>query len=155
MATTPNKIPAPGGEVVLATEGDQKLYDRFHFSSARHAGDTLYISGVIAGRMKGEGNDVTAFKEQVRRAFGQIRTTLQAAGADFADVVMINTFHVFNSPNFAGTTGEQFAAFGAVKDEFMPPPHPAWTAVGTTGLLSDTGIVEIQMIAHVPVRKQT
>jgi enamine deaminase RidA (YjgF/YER057c/UK114 family) len=31
----------------------------------------------------------------------------------------------------------------------MPPPHPAWTAVGTTGLALDTGVVEIQAIAHV------
>jgi hypothetical protein len=30
----------------------------------------------------------------------------------------------------------------------MKPPYPAWTAVGTTGLLSDGGIVEIQLIAH-------
>jgi hypothetical protein len=37
-----------------------------------------------------------------------------------------------------------------VKDEFMPAPHPAWTAVGTTGLLLETGVVEIQMIAHLP-----
>lgn len=29
-------------------------------------------------------------------------------------------------------------------------PYPAWTAVGTTGLLSDGGIVEIQLIARVP-----
>jgi enamine deaminase RidA (YjgF/YER057c/UK114 family) len=152
MAETAKKVPAPGGEVVLATAADQKLYDRLHFASARRAGDALYISGVIVGRMKDEGNDVAAFKDQVRRAFRRIETTLTAAGAGFADVTMINSFHVFTSPNFAGTRDEQFMAFAAVKDEFMPAPHPAWTAVGTTGLLSDGGIVEVQMIAHVPAR---
>jgi hypothetical protein len=29
----------------------------------------------------------------------------------------------------------------------MHGPKPAWTAVGTTGLLADAGIVEVQMIA--------
>jgi enamine deaminase RidA (YjgF/YER057c/UK114 family) len=40
-----------------------------------------------------------------------------------------------------------------VKDEFMPAPHPAWTAVGTTGLLAEDGVVEIQMIAYAPRRR--
>ena len=146
------RIPASGGEVVLGAESDRKYYDALHFASARRAGEVLYISGVIVGRMKDEGSDVAAFKEQVRRTFRRIETTLKAAGAGFADVTMINSFHVFNSPNFTGTRDEQFAAFGAVKDEFMAAPYPAWTAVGTTGLLTDTGIVEVQMIAHVPAR---
>ena len=32
----------------------------------------------------------------------------------------------------------------------MDPPWPAWTAVGTTGLLGSGGIVEIQLIVHAP-----
>lgn len=152
MATTVARIPASGGEVVLGTESDRKYYDSLHFASARRAGDVLYISGVIVGRMKDEGNDVAAFKDQVRRTFRRIETTLKAAGATFGDVTMINSFHVFSSPNFSGTRDEQFAAFGAVKDEFMSAPYPAWTAVGTTGLLTDSGIVEVQMIAHVAAR---
>jgi enamine deaminase RidA (YjgF/YER057c/UK114 family) len=141
-------IPAAGGEVVLASEADKKAYDRMHFAAARRSGEVLYISGVIIGPTAGEGNDIAAFKDQARRAFGRIEATLKAAGASFADVAMINSFHVLDTPHFAGTRLEQFQALSAVKDEFMPPPHPAWTAVGTTGLLSDTGVVEIQMIAH-------
>ena len=101
-----------------------------------------------AGPLGNEGRDAEAFKAQVRRAFTQIQRSLQSAGATFADVVMINTFHVWDGPGFKGTRDEQFAAFAKAKDEFMPPPHPAWTAVGTTGLLADDGVVEIQMIAY-------
>jgi enamine deaminase RidA (YjgF/YER057c/UK114 family) len=32
--------------------------------------------------------------------------------------------------------------------------HPAWTAVGTTGLLATDGVVEIQMIAYAPRKKR-
>jgi enamine deaminase RidA (YjgF/YER057c/UK114 family) len=150
MAGQPVRIPASGGEVILATESDQKTYERMHFAAARRAGDTIYISGVIVGRAPGEGNDVAAFKDQVRRAFRRIGETLAASGVGFADVTMINSFHVFDTPHFAGSIQDHFAALAAVKDEFMPAPHPAWTAVGTTALLSETGIVEIQMIAHAP-----
>jgi hypothetical protein len=42
----------------------------------------------------------------------------------------------------------QFTAFREVKAEFMPAPHPAWTAVGTSGLIRELEIVEVQMIAY-------
>jgi hypothetical protein len=38
--------------------------------------------------------------------------------------------------------------------EFIKPPYPACTAVGTTGLLSDGGIVEVQLIARAPDARQ-
>jgi enamine deaminase RidA (YjgF/YER057c/UK114 family) len=63
---------------------------------------------------------------------------------------MINSFHVWESPHFAGGQDEHFRIVSEVKSEFMAAPHPAWTAVGTTGLLASTGLVEIQVIAHVP-----
>ncbi len=61
---------------------------------------------------------------------------------------MLNTFHIWQGPNFEGDRATQFEAFSAVKDEFMKAPYPAWTAVGTTALIPDTGIVEIQVIVH-------
>lgn len=148
--TYPRTIPSPGGAVVIHSADGQWSYDQIHYAPARRAGDNLYISGVIAGPRTGEGRDVPAFKAQLRRGFGEIKAILAAEGLTFADVVMINSFHVWNGPGFAGTREEQFAALTAVKDEFMPPPHPAWTAVGTTGLLAPDGVVEIQMIAHAP-----
>lgn len=148
----PKKIPAPGGHALIPTAPMQHAYDGYRFAPARRAGDFLYISGVIAGPQGKEGRDAEAFKAQVRRAFGWLKQTLEAEGLTFADVAMINTFHVWSGPGFTGTRDEQFAAFGAVKDEFMPAPHPAWTAVGTTGLLADNGVVEIQMIAYAPRR---
>lgn len=149
----PVRIPSAGGEVVISSRGEQRAYDLYKYAPARRAGDTLYISGVIAARGPGEGTDAEAMKAAVRRAFRQLDRVLKASGASFADVTMINTFHIWTGPNFTGTRDEHFAAFSAVKDEFMSAPHPAWTAVGTTGLLSDTAHVEIQMIAHAPARR--
>ena len=148
----PVHIPTSSGEVILPTGREVQSYDRLKYAAARRDGETLYISGVIVNRAPTEGKDLASFKIQARRAFGRIQAILEASGASFADVVMINSFHVWTGPNSELTRDEQFDAFEAVKDEFMPPPHPAWTAVGTSGLLSDGGIVEIQMIAHVPAK---
>ena len=148
MTDLPRKIPTRDGEVTLVTDRDVFLYDNFKFAAVRRAGNVLYVSGVIAGPEKGEARDVDGFKIQLRRAFTTLKGTLAAAGAGFDKVAMINSFHVWSSANFEGDARTQLTTFIAVKDEFMPPPHPAWTAVGTTGLAIDTGVVEIQMIAH-------
>lgn len=146
----PKKIPAPGGEVIIPSERAQKAYDEIKFAPARRAGDMLYVSGVIVGRGKDEGTDPESFKKQVRRAFTTLDNTLKASGATFDDVVMINSFHVWEGPDQPAPRWEQINMINAVKSEFIKGPHPAWTAVGTTGLLSVGGIVEIQLIARVP-----
>ena len=139
-----------GRGVVGAFDGTTLTLEEVHrfANGPTRMGDTLYVSGVIVHRRPGEGTDVAAFKQQVRRALDRLKFILASAGVTFADVAMINTFHVWQGPNFTGTRDEQFKAFEDVIDEFMKPPYPAWTAVGTTGLLSDGGIVEIQLIAH-------
>ena len=148
----PLHIPAPGGEVILTSEGEKRAYDAYHYAQTRRVGDMLYISGVIAGKQPDVANEAEAYRAGLRVAFKRLERMLKASGASFDDVVMINTFHVWTGPFWTGTRDEHFAVFGAVKDEFMQAPHPAWTAVGTTGLLSDQGLVEIQMIARVPGR---
>lgn len=146
----PKIVPAPGGRVIIQSPGAQRNYDAYKYAPARRAGDFLYISGVIAGPYGGQARDAAAFTDQTRQAFRILQSILKADGLTFADVVMINTFHVWDGPGFKGTRDEQFAAFAKAKDEFMSAPHPAWTAVGTTGLLADDGVVEIQMIAYAP-----
>jgi len=148
--TAPKHLAAPGGEVILGDKYDGLAYDRESFAPIRRSGDLLFISGIIVARRHGEGTDVPSFKNQVRRAFRRIQHELTAAGANFGDVVMINSFHVWSGPDFAGSKEQQFEAFNQVKQEFMHGPHPAWTAVGSTGLLGEGGIVEVQIIAHAP-----
>ncbi|MDO1558024.1 Rid family hydrolase [Brevundimonas sp. 2R-24] len=146
----PRRIEAPGGEVIIPSAGSQRAYDEIGYAPARRAGDTLYVSGAIAGAAPGEGTDAAAFEAQVRRTFQHLQRTLTAAGVTFNDVVMINSFHVWEGPGFSGTRMEQVTIIDRVKREFITGPHPAWTAVGTTGLLAPGGVVEIQLIVHAP-----
>lgn len=148
------RAPASGGVIILPTNNDVRAHDEYDFAALREVGDVIYVSGVVVRRLDGEGRDTEAFKAQVRRAFSRLDVSLKAAGVTFADVAMINTFHVWDSPDFAGDKDAQFDVFLAVKREFMKPPHAAWTAVGTTGLLGAGGIVEIQFIVHAPKKRR-
>lgn len=146
----PLVIPAPNGEVVLASEAEKRAYDEYRYSAARRVDNMLYLSGVVIGRRDNEGKDVAAFKQQVRRGFERIKVTLQAAGADFSNVVMVNSFHVWEGPNFTGTRDQQFDAFYEVAGDYFKAPYPAWTAVGTSGLLAEQGVVEVQLVVRLP-----
>ena len=146
----PMVIPAPHGSVILPDERAKQNYDEFRYAAIRRVDNMLYISGVIVGRRDNEGRDAAAFKLQVDRGFQRLKGLLESAGAGFKDVVMINSFHVWQGPDFEGTKSEQFALFEEIAGNYLKPPYPAWTAVGTTGLLGTGGIVEVQLIARVP-----
>lgn len=148
----PVAMPSSGGEVVIPSAGHQRAYDAYNYAPARRAGDTLYVSGAIVGPIGDEGTDAAAFEAQVRRTFVQLDRTLKAAGVTFDDVTMINSFHVWEGPNAPMPRGEQIAIINRVKADYIKGPHPAWTAVGITGLLDPRGVVEIQLIAHAPVK---
>ena len=146
----PVVIPAPHGAVILASAAEKDGYDEFRYAAIRRVDNMLYISGVVIGRRENEGTDIAAFKAQVRRGFERLKANLVASGAGFGDVVMVNSFHVWDSPNFTGTRAEHWDAFYEVAADYIKAPYPAWTAVGTNGLLAPRGLVEVQMVARVP-----
>jgi enamine deaminase RidA (YjgF/YER057c/UK114 family) len=129
---------------------DQAYNGRFHYAPAVRAGDYVWISGVVAGAWEGEVLDREGFAEAVRGAFQVIGTTLEAAGAGFDGVVHMRTFHVFDHELIGIEKVEQFEVIAEVKDEFVPEPFSAWTGVGTTALLPDRGMVEIEMVVYAP-----
>lgn len=103
-------------------------------------GDTVYVSGVIAGTQPTDKGLEPAFT----RAFDHLTNILTLAGVSWADVVEVRSFHT----DPAG----QIDAMAAVKRRYRAAPDPAWTAVGTPALLSPGGIAEIALIAHKPKR---
>src|SRR5581483_12322798 len=110
LAGEPQHIPSAGGEVILPGADDVYAYDNYRYAAARRAGDYLYISGVVAGPRPGEATDVEGFKAQLRRAFRHLQAILKASGAGFRDVVTINSFHVWEGPDFSGTKAQHMDA---------------------------------------------
>lgn len=138
------------GEAIIATSQDMELYEQYHFSPAYRAGDFVFLSGVVPGTPGEDPITPEQFRQELHKAFSAIKATLDAAGASFDQVVKLTTFHVFDSPHFDGDKGAHVGAFMAVKDEYLPPPYTAWTAIGISELFPDRGLVEIELIAHSP-----
>ena len=147
------KVTGYGKTAIMANERQRRgSYDGdYHYSPAVRAGDFVFISGVVAGAFSQEAPiDKESFKNSIRRAFTSISNTLKAAGTDINHAVKMRTFHVFDSPLIAVEKVEQVKAVAEVKGEFMGEPHVAWTAVGTTALLPDAGLVEIEVVVYAP-----
>ena len=115
------------------------LYDIHQYSAAIRSGDLLFVSGQVGSREDGSPEPV--FKDQVRRAFANLRAILAAAGCDLRDVVDVTTFHT--DPE------AQIETVLAVRaEEIGDPPYPNWTAVGVTWLAGFD--FEIKAIARIP-----
>lgn len=157
LSTTAQDLNVKGKKstAIIGDEAGKSWYDsKYHFAPAHRAGDYVYFSGVVAGAYESDepiGKD--AFKTDLRKRFQSLERTLKAAGASFSDVVKINTYHVFDSPHISIDKVMQIDAVAEVKAEFIGEPYPAWTAIGTTALFPDKGLVEIEIVAYSPLEK--
>ena len=120
-----------------------KLEQDWGFSDAIVTGDTIYLSGVVAGVREGE----TDLKLGYTRAFERIGDILKNAGATWDDVVDITSFHT--------DLITQMPAIVAVKNNYVKPPFPAWTAIQVARLIPSNGITEIKIVAKLKARDST
>ncbi len=108
------------------------------YADAVIAGDTVYLSGVVAV----PGPDETGGAAAYDRAFRRLEATLTRAGVSWDDVVDLTTFHT----DLAGQINE----FAEVKNRYIKVPFPAWTAIGISALYEPTALVEIKIVARKP-----
>lgn len=127
----------PTKEIVIP-KGQEIYYDQYHFAPAVKDGNRLYCSGVIG---VGPDGKVSAEPEaQFTQAFESLQSVLTTAGVTFDNVIEMTTFHVGLQNNLQ--------TFMKVKDRYMKPPYPSWTAIGITELAFPGGLVEIKVIAR-------
>lgn len=122
---------------IYVPQGWEGAYE-FGYAPAVRVGDTVIVSGIPAS---GEGT----YEDKVRHMYERAKEVLAAAGATFDDVVEITTFHL--EPKDSATFHEEFRRYMPIHKEFFGEHRPAWTAVGTTALLSSTGVVEMKLVA--------
>ena len=121
--------------------GMETVYEKIGYAPALKVGNTVYVSGQI-------GRDsalqlVEGREAQIAQAFDNLGRVLAAAGASFADVVDLTSFH---------TDMRDLPLFMQVRNRYLRAhPLPAWTAVGAHMLGGVPGyIVEIKAVAVVP-----
>jgi enamine deaminase RidA (YjgF/YER057c/UK114 family) len=83
----------------------------------------------------------TALALGYARAFQEIGESLKSEGASWEDVIDITTFHT--------DLTTQMPAIVAVKNRYIKPPFPAWTAIQVARLIPTIGITEIKIVAKV------
>jgi len=131
---------ADGGKTLVIPEHMDRAYDDYHYAPAVRVGDMVIVSGIPAG--KG-----ATYEEKIRNMFERLKTTLAAAGANISDVVEITTFH--REPKDTEAFDEEFRKFLVIHNEYFKDVYPAWTAVGTTALLSKDAPVEMRAVAMI------
>lgn len=105
-------------------------------------GRTVYIAGQIAVdqsfQMLGKGD----FRAQAEQVFANLKTALEAVGADFTHVVKLNIYFVDIS---------HLRTFAEVRDRYVNTAHPpASTAVEVRKLALDGLLLEVEAVANLP-----
>ena len=127
-------------ETLMPEDADARVFqEAVGYSTAVIHGDTIYLSGVVAGPMEGEEGMEPAFT----RAFEHLTRTLERLGATWDDVLVFDTFH-------QGPMGPQLDALVPVKNRYITAPFPAWTAVGSYSSVTPTALVEIRLTVRNP-----
>jgi enamine deaminase RidA (YjgF/YER057c/UK114 family) len=119
----------------------RKFLEEWGFSDAIVTGDTVYLSGVVVGLRPGE----TDLQAAYARTFEHLGAVLKRAGVSWDDVVDITSYHT--------DLTTQMPAIVAVKNRYVKPPFPAWTAIGVSRLIPDRGLTEIKLTAKLPAKR--
>lgn len=123
--------------VLMAESERGRFQEEYGFSDAVIVGDTIHLSGIVAGMAPGE----TDMKPAYDRVYRHIGTILKRAGASFDDVVDMTSFHT--------DVEAQLKPMAEVHKKYVKAPYPAWTAIGVAKVLGN-GITEIKITAWRP-----
>ena len=127
VAINPANLPAPIG-----------------YSHGTLSGNTLYLGGQTA--LDQDMRIVPGgIVEQFRQAFGNVLTTLGAAGGVPEDLVSI-TIYLTDIPDYQAHGRE----IGRVWRELAGSVYPAMAGIGTTGLWQPEALIEIVGTAVIP-----
>lgn len=109
------------------------------YASATRAGDTVYVSGILAVGADGGTVGIGDVRAQTRYIIGQIETILAAGGASLADVAFN---HIFLKD-----LGD-YAAFNEVYRDYFGERPPARYCI-RADLVKPEFLVEIAAVAYV------
>jgi 2-iminobutanoate/2-iminopropanoate deaminase len=105
---------------------------------------TIYISGQIAYDKDGKVVGGADMKAQAEQVFKNLETALTAAGAKFSDVVKMNSYI---------TDMSKVQAVRDVRAKYFTDTAPASTFVEVKGLVRPELLLEIEVIAVVPLAR--
>lgn len=130
--------PASAKQTLMPDDPQARAFhDQFGYSEAVIHGDTVYLSGVVAGTPP-EGMDPVDYYDRI---FAHIGSILARAGSSWDDVLDITTFHL--------DIDATLPALAEAKKRHVRAPFPTWTVIGVSRLYEPSAQVEIKVIARV------
>ncbi|MEO4044211.1 Rid family hydrolase [Hoeflea sp. CAU 1731] len=144
----------------------REVHDTWHFAPAVVARGMIYCSGIIGTSPDGKAPGKAALegarttlddggakpvaalqavrdpKAQFETAFEALASILGEAGAGLADIIELTSYHV--------DLDRHMETFVEVRDAYLSPPWPAWTAIGVKDLIVPGGLVELRAVALAP-----
>ena len=126
-------------EFINPAELSQGTYS--HVAAVSGGARTLYVSGQVAidagGRIVG-----SSFAEQTEQVFHNLGLALAAGGAQFHHIVKMNVY-------VRDLTSEKVKTLRAIRQRHFGAHQPASTLVGTTALVHEGLMLEIECVAVV------
>lgn len=143
LALTPTAVCAHADtpkETLMPKSAESRAFqEAYGFSDAVIHGDTIHLSGVVAGPAPGEDSLTPGYE----RAFARLDAIIRRLGATWDDVMVFDTFH-------KGPVAAQVEALLPVKNRYIKAPFPTWTAVGVSDLYSADAVTEIKLTLRKP-----
>lgn len=143
LALTPAAVCAHADtpkETLMPESAEGRAFqEAYGFSDAVIHGDTIHLSGVVAGPASGEDSLTPGYE----RAFARLDAIIRRLGATWDDVLVFDTFH-------KGPVAAQVEALLPVKNRYIKAPFPTWTAVGVSDLYSADAVTEIKLTLRKP-----
>lgn len=127
---------------LIVPVGMERNFRDYGYAPAIRTGPILHIAGQV-GR-DAEHRLVEDPRGQIRQAWDNLGSVLEAAGAQRSDIVDITSYHVDLSGHLA--------LFKEERDRFLGPElatRPCWTAIGIVSLSRPGMIVEIKATAFI------
>jgi len=115
------------------------------FSQGWKVDNLVFVGGQVSADRDGNAIGVGDIEVQTRNTFENITRVLRDAGAEWSDVVKLNTYYVFDGD--PADLKDYWEKMTKVRMEFLPMPGPAGTAVRVVGLAYPDLLIEVEAIA--------
>jgi 2-iminobutanoate/2-iminopropanoate deaminase len=115
------------------------------FSQGWRVGNLVFVGGQLSADENGEVVGRGDIEVQTRNVFDNVTRVLHEAGANWEDVVKLNTYYCCNDTGDA--VREFWEKMTSVRLEYLPNPGPCGTAVRVEGLMYDGFLIEVEAIA--------
>ena len=128
-------------EFFLTPGYGEMLRKEVHYSQAVRIGDRVETAGQVG--WDDELNFAESLHDEAVQAFENVERTLATAGASWADVVHVNSYHVLGN----GTFDDHNSVMVEQLRARMGDRAPIWTATGVTALGLPRMRIEIRVTA--------